>query len=503
MNSDFGLRISDLVALLACVMNPCSIRAMNRSCGGGTGALLAAMAGAFWAAAGWAQPLPEQIDAVLQAVPGNSWTALVVNESNSAVYYHRNPTNGLAPASNTKLFTTAAAFGLLGTDSDFETRVYGEGASTNGVLDGNLNLVCEHDPTWNTTVFTNARAPLDHIAARLKALGMTAVASNVQCYGACAYDLSSTGFLNSRNTEGRNAEAATAFVAALKAQGISVAGTGSGRTGFTAPGALYYTHHSSDLSYRGRPLRLDIACIPLLKVSHNVMADLLCRHIGWKLDGVDSYAAGTARVSRWLHDSAGLNTNGMVLNDGSGLSRGNRVSAAQCVELTRYMLGAFPTWSDGLPVGCVDGTIRRRFCGTPGAGQVHAKTGSLGTAISLSGYLDNKFEHRRYLFSFIGNAPRIEQTATRQAIDQAVVLFAAPPSAQPQISLSNNVVTLTWAAVAGASYRLEFKERLSDPVWQRAGPDITAAQAGMMKVDAVFEGAPQRFYRICLLGGER
>lgn len=469
---------------------------MNRTCGAGARALLAGMAVAFWAVAGQAQPLPEQIDAILHGVPANSWTALVENDDGSTVYYQRNPTNGLAPASNTKLFTTAAAFGLLGTNSDFDTRVYWEGTLTNGVLDGNLNLVCEHDPTWNTTVFTNARVPLGHIAAQLKALGLTSVSSNVQCYGACAYNLSSTGFINSRNTQGRNAEAATAFVAALKARGITVSGDGSGQTGFTAPGNLYYTHHSSDLSYKGHPLRLCIACIPLLKVSHNVMADLLCRHIGWKLDGTDSYAAGTARVLRWLHDSAGLNTNGIVLNDGSGLSRANRVSATQCVALTRYMLGAFPAWRDGLPIGCVDGTIGRRFCGTPAAKHVHAKTGSLGTAISLSGYLDNQFDHQRYLFSFIGNAPRIDQTATRQAIDKAVALFAAPPSAQPLISLSNNVVTLTWAAVEGAKYRLQFKDRLSEPVWQTEGAEITATRTGSMKVDAVFEGVPQRFYRI-------
>ena len=469
---------------------------MNRTCGAGARALLARMAVAFWAAASQAQPLPEQIDAILQNVPANAWTALVENDNGSTVYYQRNPTNGLAPASNTKLFTTAAAFGLLGSNSDFEPRVYCDGSLTNGNLDGNLNLVCEHDPTWNTSAFTNARLPLDHIAAQLKALGLTSVSSNVQCYGACAYNLASTGFINSRSTQGRNAEAATTFVAALKAQGITVSGDGSGKTGFTAPGALYYTHHSSDLSYKGHPLRLGIACIPLLKVSHNVMADLLCRHIGWKLDGTDSYAAGTARVLRWLHDSAGLNTNGIVLNDGSGLSRANRVSATQCVGLTRYMLAAFPAWRDGLPIGCVDGTIGRRFCGTPAAKQVHAKTGSLGTAISLSGYLDNQFDHQRYLFSFIGNAPRVDQTATRQAIDKAVTFFAVPPSAQPQISLSNNVVTLTWRGVAGARYRLQFKERLSDPVWQMAGPEIAATQTGVLKVDAVFEDTPQRFYRI-------
>src|ERR1019366_9196548 len=102
---------------------------------------------------------------------------------------------------------------------------------------------------------------------------------------------------------------------------------------------------------------------------------------------------------------------------GSGLSRGNRFSARQCITLTRYMLGTFPGWDEGLPIGCVDGTIRRRFCGTDGAKEVHAKTGSLRISIALSGYLNNPHDDQRYFFSFLANGTNLDQTATRQAID--------------------------------------------------------------------------------------
>jgi D-alanyl-D-alanine carboxypeptidase len=443
-----------------------------------------------------AQSRPAEVDAILASMPGNAWTALVENESGSLVYYQHDPNTGLAPASNTKLFTTAAAFGLLGTNYVFETRLYADGPLTNGVLKGNLNLLCFHDPTWNTSVFTNARTPLDHIAAQLKALGVTAIANNVQCYGACAYNLSSVGFLVSRSVQARNAEAAEAFLAALKAQGIEVSGTARGETGFTAPGTLLYTHHSSDLTYKGKPLQLDVACIPLLKVSHNIMADLLCRHLGWKLAREDSYNAGAPLVLQWLGGCAGLNTNGMVLNDGSGLSRRNRFSATQCVALTRYMLTAFPSWQEGLPVGCVDGTIGKRFCGTSGASQVHAKTGSLGIAISLSGYLENKFDHQRYLFSFIANRTNIDQTATRKTIDEAVVQFTAPPPVQPQVLRDNNQLTLTWTPITGLKYRLQYKDSLSDPTWQTQGAELTATNATVLTVNASLSGVPQRFYRV-------
>jgi D-alanyl-D-alanine carboxypeptidase/D-alanyl-D-alanine-endopeptidase (penicillin-binding protein 4) len=172
------------------------------------------------------------------------------------------------------------------------------------------------------------------------------------------------------------------------------------------------------MTYSGKPLRLDIACIPLLKHSHNVMADGICRHLGWKLGTGDSYSAGAKQVLNWITNSAGMSTNGMIMNDGSGLSHGNRFSARQIISLVRYMLAAFPSWDDGLPIGCDSiGTLSGRFCGTDGDGQVHAKTGSLSSSIALSGYIDNKYDNQRYLFPSHNDQSGIDQTNTRQAID--------------------------------------------------------------------------------------
>src|SRR5215510_13759684 len=126
----------------------------------------------------FAQTIPDQIDAILarSAVAANTWTILVENRDGSVIYYQRSPTTGQAPASNTKIFTTSAAFGLLGTNYAFQTRVYYTGTLVGGIVSGNLNLVSEHDPTWNTSVFSgNARTALDHIAAQLKAQGLTSV----------------------------------------------------------------------------------------------------------------------------------------------------------------------------------------------------------------------------------------------------------------------------------------------------------------------------------------
>ena len=95
-------------------------------------------------------------------------------------------------------------------------------------------------------------------------------------------------------------------MAALQAQGIAIAGIPAGQTGFSPPGTLLYTYNSTNSTYGGKPLRLDVACNPMLKVSHNVMADALCRHLGYKIGGTDSFAAGALQVLRWMNNTAGV-----------------------------------------------------------------------------------------------------------------------------------------------------------------------------------------------------
>src|ERR1700722_5238517 len=113
------------------------------------------------------------IDGILArpAATNNQWTVLITDQK-GRVRYQKNPSRPSVPASNEKLFTVSGAFGLLGTNHSFETRIYLDGQLADGVLNGDVNLVCEHDITWNPAVFpSNAAAPLQHIATQLKAKG--------------------------------------------------------------------------------------------------------------------------------------------------------------------------------------------------------------------------------------------------------------------------------------------------------------------------------------------
>lgn len=384
--------------------------------------------------AGAAQTLAEQIDAILarSGVAGNTWTILVESEDGGTLYYQYNQHLPQTPASNTKLYTTAAAMGLLGTDYAFETRIFTEGTIDGaGNLAGNIHLVSEHDVTWNTSCLSNSRQALDHIANQLHALGLRSISGNVNGWGACFFGESSTSNIKGTAPNYKNAQVASEFRDALVARGITVGGTTAGNAGFNPPGTLYYTHLSSDMLFTAStthrlPLNLAAASIAINRPSHNAMADGLLFHLGYRLAGNSNLNAGAAQVMQWMSDVAGLNTEGMFMNDGSGLSRDNKFTARQTVDLLRYMQGAFPEWSTTLTIGCRSGTLSSRLC-TPSnlAGRVHGKTGTLGNTIAVSGYLDHPTYGDRIYFSFLTNRnPSIDSAASRGAIDDSIRAIA-------------------------------------------------------------------------------
>jgi len=64
--------------------------------------------------------------------------------------------------------------------------------------------------------------------------------------------------------------------------------------------------------------------------------------------------------------------------------------------------------------------------------------------------------------------------------------------------LTNGMATLSWSAVAGHTYRLQFKNNLTDPAWTDALPDVTANSATASASDNVGLIA-NRFYRVMLV----
>lgn len=124
------------------------------------------------------------------------------------------------------------------------------------------------------------------------------------------------------------------------------------------------------------------------KQSQNLHAELLLRRLGLARGGSGSIAAGQAMVTAMLTE-AGVSPLHASLSDGSGMSTYNRVAPRGTVRLLQWAARQpwAKTFRDSLPIGGVDGTLRRRFAGTPLAGKIFAKTGTLNATNALAGWL--------------------------------------------------------------------------------------------------------------------
>jgi D-alanyl-D-alanine carboxypeptidase/D-alanyl-D-alanine-endopeptidase (penicillin-binding protein 4) len=155
---------------------------------------------------------------------------------------------------------------------------------------------------------------------------------------------------------------------------------------------------------------LSVIAAQTLKPSQNLYAELILRALG-KASAADpkqtSEEAGKAAVGKFL-TQAGIDPSGLVMLDGSGLSRADLVTADTTVGLLTYMNRHrfSTTFREALPVAGLDGTLRNRMKGTPAQGNVRAKTGTLGTATSLSGYVLSAVGERLVFSLMINNPPR-------------------------------------------------------------------------------------------------
>ena len=219
------------------------------------------------------------------------------------------------------------------------------------------------------------------------------------------------------------AVAVEAFRVALRRHGVRVRGQAVASAPTPATATVVARH-------TGAPLREMLA--PLLKQSNNNMAELLVKAIGRHAAGAGSWPAGTAAVAAYL-SRLGIDPMTYRQVDGSGLSRRNLVSPA---VVTRVLVAVrrepwFPVWRRALPVAgdpdpMIGGTLRNRMRGTPAAGVVLAKTGTLTGAAALSGYVTTE----DLAFSIIVNNHLVPSVTT--VLDRiAIVLAGGSGTAAP------------------------------------------------------------------------
>jgi D-alanyl-D-alanine carboxypeptidase/D-alanyl-D-alanine-endopeptidase (penicillin-binding protein 4) len=170
------------------------------------------------------------------------------------------------------------------------------------------------------------------------------------------------------------------------------------------------------------------------KYSNNVMARQVFLTLG------NDTAPATAERSRqrigdWLN-GRGLRFADLVLDNGSGLSRLERISAG---NLNRLLLDAWknpvmPEFISSLPIVGIDGTMKKRLKESEASGRAHIKTGTLDGVKTAAGYALDA-QGRRYVVSFLINHPRAQ--AGSAAIDALLLWVAQRQAGEKSVQLEN------------------------------------------------------------------
>jgi D-alanyl-D-alanine carboxypeptidase/D-alanyl-D-alanine-endopeptidase (penicillin-binding protein 4) len=159
------------------------------------------------------------------------------------------------------------------------------------------------------------------------------------------------------------------------------------------------------------------------KRSQNLHAEMLLRTLGAEFRDVGTDESGLEVVKDFII-SAGIDTRGISLRDGCGLSRDNLVTPRfqTSLLLTLSSRPYFDLFLNTLAVSGTDGTLSRRLAAPPVRGVIHAKTGTLNGVSTLSGYMTTR-SGRTLAFSIFANNAAASIHRVQRTIDEICSLF--------------------------------------------------------------------------------
>jgi serine-type D-Ala-D-Ala carboxypeptidase/endopeptidase (penicillin-binding protein 4) len=357
-------------------------------------------------------------------------TCLTVESRGDVVFAH-NATLPLAGASTQKLLTATGLLLAVGPDARLETRAVTAAPPRNGVVAGDVFVVGGGDAALGTPAWrTDAPDPRDRVVHDVDGLvdaivaaGVTRIEGSVvgdgSRYDGERYnpawpqrfiDQDAVGpvsglMVNDGFSAFSPAQSAAATVPAdpaadaarvvtdrLRAKGVAVVG---------APRVGRAPHRATEVASLASPPVSQIVA-EMLTHSDNETAEAALKEIGLAVSEVGSAAAGKAALTRLLTD-AGIALDGVQLVDGSGLSNRGRLTCQSLTELlTRPETG--PVLRDGLAVAGESGTLADRWRGTPVAGRLRAKTGSLRNVTALAGEV-GPLAGGTITFAYVANVP--------------------------------------------------------------------------------------------------
>ncbi len=207
----------------------------------------------------------------------------------------------------------------------------------------------------------------------------------------------------------------------LKEMGIKVRGTI--RKG-TVP-----SRAKEALVFRSKPLAQIL--YDMNKNSNNFMAEMIVKTLGAEMISLPGSTEKGCDAVRLFMKNAGIDVSKIRITDGSGLSRGNLITATSLVSVLQHMDTDFADsyeFAASLPIGGADGTLDKQFRDKRIARKVRAKTGYINGVKSLAGYIENQ-SGERFAFALLVNASKCGPYDVQEDFErmcEAIVLSSFP-----------------------------------------------------------------------------
>ncbi len=352
--------------------------------------------------------------AMRQAGPNSG--AIVYDLGAHSELFALRPTVKRPPASVEKLWTTTALLVKLGPNARLHTSVLGTGSLRGGVWHGNLYLRGGGDPTFGDPTFNRvwnlgygptanqlvaqlARRGIHRVTGSLYADEsmfdrrrgglMTAYAADVPDFGG---QLSALTYDHGSITTHYSPSAFAAREMALTMRGSHIQVRASRHDARTPDDARLLAIVSSPPT----SVMTRLMDVP----SDDLFAELFAKQLGVLFGSGGTISAGAKIISHAIGSTYGLRPR---ILDGSGLSRDDRSSPLEIVDLLHEIWGTAVgrELAASLPTVGRNGTVQGIGLKTPAAGRCIAKTGTLDGVTNLAGYCNSRRHHTLAFALFI------------------------------------------------------------------------------------------------------
>lgn len=372
----------------------------------------------------------------------------------------QNASVALTPASVTKIVTTATALSLIGPDYHFETQAGLSGARSTrdkSIWEGDIIIVSSGDPTLESDEFDTACGFADSIVSRLRALGISGITGSVsviqtmkdagtipqwECediawpYGAGLYGFNYAGnCVRAYPNKGTTRPASNLGITVVPSPDTgSDIMRGAGATNLTViapekkrrdanwnlsvtvpdPAAVFCGVLTGKLQAAGITIGQKFTDNPrviatpvythLSPASADIMRNLMKRSDNLFAEGmlraIDPSASrdDCLKAERKFLEDCGIAARYTIIKDGSGLTRGNKISPLALGQLLEYMARTelADTYLGFFPVAGIDGTLKSFLKKSRLKGKLALKTGSVSAVQTYAGYktgVDGKPTH--------------------------------------------------------------------------------------------------------------